>query len=153
MNDLIAQSIIIKSLSPPRNREKQIIYLTAACVRCARSGSSCGVERPHEYKQISSAICLNNAMKTMKYHNNHDDFRGRLKELPPPDDRFRQKLSKVAEALKSGGSSKKWRKLDQVGERKSFSQCFFFKKKEHDTNSKYPQMSTCKLTVVPRYST
>ena len=47
-----------------------------------------------------------------------DLARGRLKELPPPDARFRQKLSKVAEALKSGGSSKKWRKLDQVGERK-----------------------------------
>ena len=39
--------------------------------------------------------------------------RGRLKQLPPPDVRFQQKLSKVAEALKSGRSSQKWRILQE----------------------------------------
>ena len=44
--------------------------------------------------------------------------KGRFTELPPPDVRFLQKLQKVAEAPRSGGSSKKWRKTDQVGEEK-----------------------------------
>ena len=35
---------------------------------------------------------------------------------------FQQKLQEVAEAPKSGGSSKKWRKLDQLGKKKKFSQ-------------------------------
>ena len=46
--------------------------------------------------------------------------RGRVKELPPPDARSQQELSEVAEAPRSGGSSKKWRKLDQVGEKNKF---------------------------------
>jgi len=49
--------------------------------------------------------------------------RGRAKELPPPDDRFQQKLSEVAEAPKSGGSSKKWRKLQEKAGRKITSKC------------------------------
>ena len=43
-------------------------------------------------------------------------YRERLKGLPPPDVRFQQKLSKVAEALKSGRSSKKWRILQEKKE-------------------------------------
>ena len=45
-------------------------------------------------------------------------YRGRVKGLPPHDARFQQKLQEVAEAPRSGGSSKKWRKLDQVGEKR-----------------------------------
>ena len=48
---------------------------------------------------------------------NFNKSRGRVKELPPPDVRSQQKLSEVAEAPRSGGSSKEWRKLDQVGEK------------------------------------
>ena len=46
------------------------------------------------------------------------EHRGRVKELLPPDARSQQKLQEVAGAPRSGGSSKKWRKLDQVGEKK-----------------------------------
>ena len=91
-------------------------------------------------------------------------IRGRVKELPPPDARSQQELSEVAEAPRSGGSSKRWRKLDQVGEREKrkeiLSKCskINFRKKEHthtnikkqkknDTISKHPQMSTCKMIV------
>ena len=70
-----------------------------------------------------------------------------LSALFIPDVRFRQKLSKVAEALKSGRSSKKWRKLDQVVSLKVVSKNH---KKKNDANSKHPQMYTCKMTVVPR---
>ena len=47
-------------------------------------------------------------------------LRGRVKELPPPDVMSQQKLSEVTEALRSGGNSKKWQKLDQVGEEQKY---------------------------------
>ena len=55
----------------------------------------------------------------------HHDSVGRVKELPPPDDRFQQKLQEVAEGgsrsfrhlmIGSSRSSKKWRKLQKVAE-------------------------------------
>ena len=44
---------------------------------------------------------------------------GRVRELPPPDASSQQKLQEVAQAPRSGGSSKKWRKLQKVAEARS----------------------------------
>jgi len=49
---------------------------------------------------ISSIACL-----WEEYPKLRKETRGRVKELPPPDARSQQKLSKVAEAPKSGGIS------------------------------------------------
>ena len=96
--------------------------------------------------------------------------RGRFKELPPPHARSQQKLQKVAEAAKSGGSCKKWRKLQILAEARTSREKKIRSKrisrKEHKANRKKTTkerhkrktstklMYTYKMIVVTRhYST